>query len=312
MFLCGTKINTDVLERLKTWMLPLAMLGGGIFYSFFNLFAFLTPYLISIMLLITCCRLSIREMRFTRLHAWMLAIQVFGSLVVYGAICCFDRVLAEAMLICVLAPTAVAATVITGMLGGSVPCLASYTLVSNLCVAVVAPLVFSLVGAQGDLSFGQSVWHICSQVGPLLLLPLAGAWVLEYFVPSVHKMLRARQSISFYLWSLALTIVTGRTVFFIMQQNYGEEFLMAFAALLLCAVQFALGRWIGKKYGETIAGGQGLGQKNTILAIWMAQVYLSPLSSIGPAAYVLWQNSINAYQLYRKRKAVNSVGDGRL
>lgn len=296
-------------------MLPLATLGGGIFYSFFNLFAFLTPYLISIMLLITCCRLSIREMRFTRLHAWMLAIQVFGSLVVYGAICCFDRVLAEAMLICVLAPTAVAATVITGMLGGSVPCLASYTLVSNLCVAVVAPLVFSLVGAQGDLSFGQSVWHICSQVGPLLLLPLAGAWVLEYFVPSVHKMLRARQSISFYLWSLALTIVTGRTVFFIMQQdskNYGEEFLMAFAALLLCAVQFALGRWIGKKYGETIAGGQGLGQKNTILAIWMAQVYLSPLSSIGPAAYVLWQNSINAYQLYRKRKAVNSVGDGRL
>ena len=304
-----------MLERLKTWMLPLAMLGGGIFYSFFNLFAFLTPYLISVMLLITCCRLSIREMRFTRLHAWMLAIQVFGSLAVYGAICCFDRVLAEAMLICVLAPTAVAATVITGMLGGSVPCLASYTLVSNLCVAVVAPLVFSLVGAQGDLSFGQSVWHICSQVGPLLLLPLAGAWVLEYFVPSAHKMLRARQSISFYLWSLALTIVTGRTVFFIMQQdskNYGEEFLMAFAALLLCVVQFALGRWIGKKYGETIAGGQGLGQKNTILAIWMAQVYLSPLSSIGPAAYVLWQNSINAYQLYRKRKAVNSVGDGRL
>ena len=150
MFLCGTKINTDVLERLKTWMLPLAMLGGGIFYSFFNLFAFLTPYLISIMLLITCCRLSIREMRFTRLHAWMLAIQVFGSLVVYGAICCFDRVLAEAMLICVLAPTAVAATVITGMLGGSVPCLASYTLVSNLCVAVVAALEFSLVVAQGD------------------------------------------------------------------------------------------------------------------------------------------------------------------
>lgn len=293
-----------MLERLKTWMLPLAMISGSVFYSFFNLFAFLTPYLISVMLLITCCRLSIREMRFTRLHAWMLVIQVVGSVVVYGAICCFDRVLAEAMLICVLAPTAVAAAVITGMLGGSVPCLATYTLASNLCVAIVAPVVFSLVGAQGEVSFGQSFWHICSQVGPLLLLPLAGAWILEYFVPSVHKVLRARQSISFYLWSLGLTIVTGRTVFFIMQQdskNYGEEFLMAFAALLLCVAQFALGRWIGKKYGETIAGGQGLGQKNTILAIWMAQVYLSPLSSIGPAAYVLWQNSINSWQLWRRR-----------
>ena len=77
---------------------------------------------------------------------------------------------------------------------------------------------------------------------------------------------------------------------------------MAFAALLLCIGQFALGRYIGRRHGETIAGGQGLGQKNTILAIWMAQVYLSPLSSIGPAAYVLWQNSMNALQLWYKKK----------
>ena len=286
-------------------MLPLAMLSGGVFYSFFSLFSFLTPYLISVMLLITCCRLSIREMRFTRLHAWMLAIQVFGSVFVYGVLRFFDPLLGEAMMICVLAPTAVAAAVITGMLGGSVSCLATYTLASNLCVAVVAPVIFSLVGGQEGGSFGASFWYVCRQVGPLLLLPLAGAWVLEYFVPSVHKVLRNHQSISFYLWSLGLTIVMGKTVSFIMQQdskNYGEEFLMAFAALLLCIGQFALGRYIGRRHGETIAGGQGLGQKNTILAIWMAQVYLSPLSSIGPAAYVLWQNSMNALQLWYKKK----------
>ena len=140
-------------------MLPLAMLGGGIFYSFFNLFAFLTPYLISVMLLITCCRLSIREMRFTRLHAWMLMVQVFGSVIVYGVLCYFDRVLAEAMMICVLAPTAVAAAVITGMLGGSVPCLATYTLASNLCVAIVAPVMFSLVGVRDGVSFGLVYLH---------------------------------------------------------------------------------------------------------------------------------------------------------
>lgn len=286
-------------------MLPLAMLSGGIFYSFFSLFSFLTPYLISVMLLITCCRLSIREMRFTRLHAWMLAIQVVGSVLVYGILSPFDSLLGEAMMICVLAPTAVAATVITGMLGGSVPCLAAYTLASNLCVAVVSPVVFSLVGAQEGMSFGASLWYVCRQVGPLLLLPLAGAWILEYFIPSVHKVLRNHQNISFYLWSVSLTIVVGKTVSFIMQQdskNYGEEFLIAFAALLLCIGQFALGRCIGRCHGETVAGGQGLGQKNTILAIWMAQVYLSPLSSIGPAAYVLWQNSINALQLWVKKK----------
>ena len=33
-----------------------------------------------------------------------------------------------------------------------------------------------------------------------------------------------------------------------------------------------------------------LGQKNTVLAIWMAYTYLNPLSSVGPGSYVLWQN----------------------
>ena len=133
---------------------------------------------------------------------------------------------------------------------------------------------------------------------------------LGIFIPSAHKVLKSHQSISFYLWSFSLTIVVGKTVSFIMQQdskNYGEEFLIAFAALLLCIGQFAIGRWIGRRHGETIAGGQGLGQKNTILAIWMAQVYLSPLSSIGPAAYVLWQNSINSWQLWKKRKREGKV-----
>ena len=134
---------------------------------------------------------------------------------------------------------------------------------------------------------------------------LAGAWILEYFIPSAHKVLKSHQSISFYLWSFSLTIVVGKTVSFIMQQdskNYGEEFLIAFAALLLCIGQFAIGRWIGRRHGETIAGGQGLGQKNTVLAIWLALTYLSPITSIGPASYIIWQNSINSYQLYLKEK----------
>jgi bile acid:Na+ symporter, BASS family len=45
-----------------------------------------------------------------------------------------------------------------------------------------------------------------------------------------------------------------------------------------------------------------LGQKNTVLAIWMAVTYLNPLSSVGPCSYVVWQNIINSWQLWKKRK----------
>jgi BASS family bile acid:Na+ symporter len=112
---------------------------------------------------------------------------------------------------------------------------------------------------------------------------------------------------SFYIWSLALCVVSGRTVSFILSQstsNHSIEILIAIAAFLVCAGQFMLGRKVGSRYDNTIAGGQGLGQKNTILAIWMAQTYLNPIASLGPGAYVLWQNIVNSYQVWLKRKSL--------
>ena len=71
-------------------------------------------------------------------------------------------------------------------------------------------------------------------------------------------------------------------------------------ALLICIMQFVLGRRIGRRYGDAVAGGQSLGQKNTVLAVWMSQAFLDPLSSIAPTAYIIWQNFVNSFQIYRK------------
>ena len=285
-------------------MLPLAMLSGAFFYEFFQQLSFLTPGLIFSMLFITYCKLSFRDLKFSGLHIWLLMVQLIGCLVVYGGLVWFDTVVAEGGLICVLAPTATAAAVVTGMLGGSVACLAAYTLMSSLVVAVVSPLIFTLLGEHPDMSFWTSILYICRQVMPVLVLPFALALLLERVFPAVHRRLKKLQILSFYLWALGLTIVTGKTVYFIVHQenaNVVEEWWMAALALVICIFQFGLGRRIGRRYGDAVSGGQGLGQKNTILAIWMAQVYLNPLSSIAPASYVLWQNIINSYQLWKTR-----------
>jgi BASS family bile acid:Na+ symporter len=46
-----------------------------------------------------------------------------------------------------------------------------------------------------------------------------------------------------------------------------------------------------------ITAGQAFGQKNTTLAIWMAQAYLVPIASMAPAVYIIWQNLFNSIQL---------------
>jgi BASS family bile acid:Na+ symporter len=106
------------------------------------------------------------------------------------------------------------------------------------------------------------------------------------------------------MWALALVIVTAKTVGLLVDSDVsvGLEWGITLTGLLACALQFFIGKRVGRRYGDLISAGQALGQKNTILAIWMSYAYLHPLSSIAPGSYVLWQNIFNAWQLYRKER----------
>ena len=123
-------------------------------------------------------------------------------------------------------------------------------------------------------------------------------------MPKLHSTLLKYHGMAFYLWAVSLAIVTGQTVRSLANSTAapGIELEIAFAGLFACVVQFFLGKNIGSIYNDRISAGQALGQKNTVLAIWMAFTYLNPLSSVGPGSYVIWQNTINSYQLWKKRK----------
>lgn len=288
-------------------MMPISIIMGAVFYKFFALLSFLTPYLIFVMLFLTYTNLNLKQMRLSRLHLWLILIQIFGSLAVFFALAPFNVTLAQGAMICVLAPTGTAAPVITGMLKGSVASLTTYSLLSNMCVALAAPVIFALVGSYHDMPFLESFFAIGQRVFVLLFLPFVLAMFMQRFTPVTISRISSFSGLSFYLWSLALVVVTGRTVVFILQQNgtsHIVEILVAIGALVVCVSQFLVGRAIGKQYDDTVAGGQGLGQKNTILAIWMAQMYLNPIASIGPGAYVLWQNLINSYQVWLNRRTL--------
>lgn len=278
------------------------MIAGAVFHGFFNRLSFLPPYLIFAMLFVTYCRLSAGEVRFGRFHWILLSVQMTLGVAVYLALFKVNPILAQGAVMCSFVPTAMAATTIGGMLGANVATMASFCLMSNMGVAVAAPVLFSAIGANPDLSFLQSVTIILWKVVPLLILPFVCAWLLEKFAPRWHEAVRRRQNISFWLWAASLTVVLGRTVEFLIAQpreNYKIEVLLAVVALVLCLSQFALGRYIGKKFSDRVAGGQSIGQKNTVLAIWMAQTWLDPLSSVAPAAYVIWQNIVNSWQLWK-------------
>jgi BASS family bile acid:Na+ symporter len=297
--------QNEVLQTIKNWTLPVALITGTIAYPWVSRLMIFAPCIIFIMLFITFCQLSPKDIHIRPAHIRLLVIQLAGCWLIYGMAGLYHPVVAQGAFICVLAPTAISAAVITGMLGGNVAFLTSYLLVCNIGVAIAAPLFFPFIGPHAEMSFAEAFIYICKKIGPVLLLPLLLAWIAQYYIPKVTRAIANFPSLSFYLWAIALTIVTGNTLKFLVEQenpSYKVEISLAIVAFIICAGQFLLGRRMGKRYGEPVSCAQGLGQKNTILAIWMAQTYLNPISSVAPAAYVLWQNIINSYQLYLKGK----------
>lgn len=287
-------------------MFPIAMVLGVLFHSYISAVEWVVPYLIFTMLTITFCRVRPKEFDLSPMLWIMLAVQILGSVAVFMAVRPFGLDLAQAAFICVLCPTATAAPVVTGMLGGSIPRVAAFSVLSNLSVAVLAPVLFTWIGGNGsELSFTDEFMSIAMKVAPMIVFPMLLAFALYFCAPKIHRGIARVQGVSFYLWSLSLIVVVGRAVSFVMAEPAAaipEMIAMALIAGFLCAVQFIIGRKVGSRYGDPVSGAQGLGQKNTILAIWMSLTYLNPVSSVGPAAYIAWQNTVNSLQMYFKTK----------
>jgi len=293
-----------MLKFLKDWTLPVAMFVGAAGYPLFIRLSFLTPTLIFAMLLLTFSKISLRELKPRPLHLWLLAIQLVAAVAVYLSLRGVNEVLAQAAMVCVICPTATSAAVITSKLGGSAASLTTYTLLINMAVAVVVPVMFPLIEPHPEVSFWTACSIILSKVFILLICPFLLSLLFRKVLPKVHHTLLGLHELAFYLWAFALAIVTSQILSSLL--NYAEDItigiLMAVVTFVICCLQFFLGKTLGSVYNDRISGGQALGQKNTILAIWMAHTYLNPLSAVGPGFYVVWQNIINSWQLWKKRR----------
>lgn len=295
-----------MLKLVKSYSMPISMLTGVVFYPFFSRWVSIIPCLIFTMLFLTYSRINFQAIRIEKMHLWLMLIQLLGSVGVFFALRPIHPVLAQGAMVCVLAPTATSAPVITKILKGNVESLTAYSLFCNMFVLIGAPFFFALINDTGGQTFVQSFFSMLKHTIVLLLIPFLLALLIRKFAVNAAQKISNLSEVSFYLWSISLIVVTAKTVMFITLQdvtNRHLEIVLAVAALVICMAQFFIGRYIGRQYGNTVAGGQGLGQKNTVLAIWMAQTFFHPLSSIAPGAYVIWQNTFNSYQVWKANQA---------
>jgi len=257
---------------------------------------YLIRYAIMVMLWIAF--LDIRPMGLRREHFYLLAVNWGIGLAAWGLLMPFNPQLAFAALLIGLTPTATASPVVTGMLGGRVEFVAGSVLLTNVTAGLLFPLVLPfLLGSHVPMQTAPFLKQtVCVILGPLLL-----AQAFRMGAPALTKSILRFRQFSFSLWLAVLFLVTSYASYFLREQWVKGADLWPVAqigliAIILCAINFGLGWKIGgnKLYRET---SQSLGQKNTILTIWIALTYVNPMVALGPTFYVLCHNAYNAWQL---------------
>ena len=308
-----------LLRFLKDWTLPVAMAVGTVVYL---LFAFtpqldgageffgpiisdIFPLFMFLILFVTFCKVDFRRLRPVGWHLWVGVFQVVFVIMVVAAVLTFhiqgeNLILLEALLTCIIGPCAAAAAAATANLGGDLEEMTTYTFLSNLLTAVMVPVCFPLIDSSVSMGFWHAFFLILYKVCLVLVVPMLLAYVVKHFMHRLHQWVVGVKDLSFYLWGFSLTIVTGTTVKNIVHADTSVAFLVviALSGLMVCLLQFAVGRYVGHFFHRTQEAGQALGQKNTVFAIWIAYTYLNPISSVGPGCYILWQNVINSIELW--------------
>ena len=307
----------------RKFALPCSLVMGTVGYLIFANVPFLEPlgetvgpYLIDMMpivmfalLYVTFCKIEIKEMK---PQGWHFILQLIRtSLALLMVVLIFEfgsnpnvKLVIEGAFICFICPTAAAVAVVTEKLGGSIGSLTTYTVIANIFTMVIIPSLFPMVEKGADVSFLYMSMMVFRNVATVLVVPLFLALLSRKYLPKFVDKVKSVKDLGFYMWCFNLTILMGETVRNLLHATVSgwTLALLLIVPLFVCLIQFAIGKAVGSHYDARISAGQALGQKNTVVGIWLTLTFLNPLAAVAPGAYVVWQNLVNGWQLWYKEK----------
>ena len=306
-------------------MLPVAIVLGISLYLAYRGLPFLHPagevlhkvasegqrLVIALLLFFQFVKVSPHDLQPRRWHIYTLLFQVISFLVL-AVLTAFTkgyvgRVLLECAMLCLICPTAAAAGVVTEKLGGSLAETITYVVIINVAATFLIPIVIPMIRPSDEFGFWAYVGHIALKIFPVLILPALVAWTIRYTTHKLQRWLMRLSRYAFYIWGVGLTLamVLATRALILSDLPAFAVALVVAVSLAACALQFAYGRFIGKRVakdnGKTTVG-QAMGQKNTGFLIWLGYNYMTPVTSVAGGLYAIWQNLFNSWELYRHGK----------
>lgn len=287
-------------QHLRSICMVLAFLVGGLLHAELAPLAAFLPVGITLMLCITFIGLDTTQLKPTWMHlVLLLVLQIMGVAFWYIALLAGYPVLAESLYYCAAAPVASAAPVIVNLLRGNTAFITTAMVLSQAMFGIMTPLILPFVVDAPGLGYVDFLLLVLYQLMLALGAPALISFLLRVCYPPCKLWAPKLRDYSLAIWIVNLTIVSAAGTHRLLQMDYGftDIWPIALGAMSICALGFIGGYWLGYPRLKRECS-QALGQKNTILTLYIAgQPYATPLAYIGPAFYVFFHNIANAIQL---------------
>lgn len=273
----------------------------GAFIPQAHILADLMQYLLIVMLFFSFLDIEFKPQTIRLSILWVLLANSAVAFSAYFLLARYDLTLALSAFMTAIAPTAIAAPVITGFIGREVEYVIAAVLVTNVSNAVIVPMALpSLLGADIHIS----IWEVLQPVLTVMFVPLILAWLVARLPTNARTFIRKGKSITFPVWLFNLFIISAKASDFLRNENPNSIHtlvIIALISLVLCIVNFSLGALLGGRDHWQEAS-QSLGQKNLSFVIWIALAFINPLVAMGPTFYIVFHHLYNSWSIYRFEK----------
>lgn len=302
------------MAKLRSILMLLAILLG-ILLPQAHVLSPLMPFFIGLMMALTfVSKVPPQEHGYTfkiELRALLAGIFLCGVLLGIEKMFGLSRaIVLGGMLIC-LCPPANAAPVMAKLLGGNPILALKIFLVGSVIACFSIPLIFGYFcpppAGLEHLDFVGFSKAIFTSIQPIITIPLAIALGLRSFYPEVADKIVKLQKYTMFIWIFNVFILLSKASYDVRAMGVeklwrdGDFQKTALVSLALCVLLFFLG-WLCERKSHPIEGSQSMGQKNTMLVIWIAQLYAGPVAALCPTFYVVWQNLVLSWMSRGKKK----------
>lgn len=269
----------------------------GSLFNYGHHLTFLIRYNLMLMLFFAFIGIRFDFKIFQKAHYKILTANLLLPLTLFFILNNFNSTFAQIAFLLTIIPTAAAVPVVAEMMNADIRLTTGSLLLTTPVIALLLPFLLpNLLGVGGEISTIDLMLPIISVV----FIPLLLSQIIRFSSAKWGDFLNQFSFISFPLFLFNIFIACGNASYFI-QENLavvGKDLLpITGITAFLCVLNFRVGKFIGRKENP-LAFELSLGRKNTMIGLWIALTYFSPIVALGPIFYIICHNVYNSWQLW--------------